>query len=343
MNTKLMKAQVHLTHFCNLKCIFCNVPANARGKRDLSEKKWLEINNDLCDLHPEIVTISGGGEPLLRKNLIRKMLKLFYFNEIKTELITNGTLVAGPLAKEIVEYVECLRVSIHSLSPILDRLLRGVYGSLNKSIKGIKEVAAWKEKLKRDKPTIDVVMVITTYNIMEIEKMIKKARKLGVNKISLRITHKYGEKYKPNSAQFKYLQKKMKYFENLAKKEKIILNQDFLPEIFGIEENNEKNVWHEKNFPLCSIPFREIVVFADGRVAPCCNFIDVPEAVLPVESVKNKKLKDIWFGRKFNELRESMLKRKEKIPKICRECSIDLKPIDKRYKEYYEDDNRKII
>ncbi|MEM5829494.1 MAG: radical SAM protein [Candidatus Aenigmatarchaeota archaeon] len=337
MKVQLKKAQVHLTNKCNLKCIFCDIPIRYRGCVDLEDEKFIQVTKELCELKPEIITISGGGEPLLRPKLISFMVKSFHSYGIESEIITNGVLITDKIAKIIAECSSLYKVSLHSTSVKLDEFLRGVRGSLKMSFEGIKKVAKWKAKMKKDKPEISIVMVLTKHNINEIEKMIKIASKFKVNKISLRIAHKYGEIYKPDSFQFRYLQKNMKHFEDLAKRKNIVLDQDFLPEVLEIEDNDKENKWREKyedKSPFCTLPFNEMVIFADGRVAPCCIFLNVPETIFPVESIKNKTLKNIWFGERFNELRESMLKRHmKKIPEMCIECSIDLKSIDKKYRK----------
>ena len=334
MKVELRKAQVHPTNRCNLKCIFCDVPVRYKGCKDLDERKWKKIVDDLCDLHPQIVTISGGGEPLLRPTLVSYMIKKFSAYGIASEIITNGVLLSDELAKDVAECVELYRISLHSISLRLDKILRGVQGSITKTLEGTRKIDRWKKKMKIDKPKIDVAMVITKFNVYEIEKMIKKAKDYGINKVSLRIVHKWGEEYKPSELQMEYLKGKLNYFKLLAEKNGIEFSQDFLPEeVFN--EKREKTQ-DKKNDVFCTLPFAELVVFADGRVAPCCNFIIDSKDTMGVDLIDEKKsLKEIWLGEKFNLFRKIMEKNKiEKLPATCRICSIDLKPIDKRYRTF---------
>ncbi|MAG50413.1 hypothetical protein CL621_02095 [archaeon] len=334
MDLKLEKVQIHPTNRCNLKCIFCDVSCTHANAVDLDEEKFVDISNELCKLQPSVVTISGGGEPLLRHNLLMDMIKILYSGNIKAEIITNGTLVSNQMARTIAECCHDYLLSIHSTSENLDEFLRGKKDSINNSFDGVKQIVYWKEKMKKDEPQIGTVMVINKFNIKEIDKMIKKAFSLRINNVRLRMVHKWGDKYLPSQRQMKFLKKNLKNYENLASEYNLELFYHFLVEDL-FPETKEKPVENKisKDQFSCKLPFKEMVIFADGRVAPCCNFITDTEDSVGVDSIKNKTLSEVWFGKKFNLLRKYVTEGdKSKLPKTCKECSIDLKPIDKGYK-----------
>jgi|GEM_PF-4262162 len=218
MKPLLQKAQIHPTNKCNLKCIFCDVPIRYKNHIDLSDEKFVSITKDLITLKPEIVTICGGGEPLLRTTLVTKMMKMMNDAGIKSEIITNGTFVSKKLLSTILDCAILYRVSVHSVSIKKDEILRGVKNSLKLSFKSIKILSEMKKKARKEEPKIEIVMVVTKHNVEEIEKMIKKASEIGVNKIGLRIVHKYGEFLKPTSEQMDYLKKILKNIKKLLKK-----------------------------------------------------------------------------------------------------------------------------
>lgn len=313
----------------------------------MEDDKWLQITNDLCKLKPKMVTISGGGEPLLRRELLIKIMRLLKGSGIGVELITNGTLVTDELAKTIAKCCEHYRVSLHSTTDELDELLRGVHGSVGLSFEGIRKIVEWKKKIGRKTPKIDIAMVLTQFNIGEVEKMVEHVATLNVNMVSLRIVHKCGEKYRPSEKQIKFLGSNLKKFESLAAKHNIDIQYDFLPEdVFetdkgivvkkvqsketekgSIEKYNDGNSGNV----LCTLPFRELVIFADGRVGPCCNFIVEYDDFENLDSILDKRIDEIWFGEKLKFLRRC-LSDKTQLPEKCKECSLDLKPIDQAYK-----------
>jgi radical SAM protein with 4Fe4S-binding SPASM domain len=323
---KLKEAQIHLTDKCNLKCIFCDNP-NPNAK-DLPDEKWYEIVKDICDLHPFRLTISGGGEPLLRPNLLIKILSMAKSAEVKTSVITNGTLVTKELAKKIVE-TKCdeWRESIHATTPKLDRFLRGK-NLLLQSFRGISYIVEWKKKLKSNFPELAIWMTLTKFGIHQIEDMIKKAASLKIDSVFLRMVNPPSRKeIYPTLFQRKKLVKKMKEYEELANKVGIKLRYGFLPEdILPLETGK---IYNGSDF-TCLVPFHEIVVFADGRVSPCCNFIKSDENSIAVENVNKKRLKEIWFGEKFENFRKLMLK--GIFPEKCKECTPDFKSMDREYR-----------
>jgi radical SAM protein with 4Fe4S-binding SPASM domain len=324
---KLKEAQIHLTNKCNLKCIFCdNQKLNVN---DLPDEKWHEIVEELCGLNPFRLTISGGGEPLLRAKLLLEILNIGKNRKIKTSVITNGTLVTKSLAKEIVESgCDEWRESIHATTPKLDEFLRGK-NMLFQSFNGIKYISEWKRKLNSDLPEIAIWMTLTKFNIQCIEAMIKKAASLGVNSIFLRMVNppNWKDVY-PTLAQRKRLVNKIKENELLANRVGIKFSYAFLPEDILPRKSNEK-ISNGNNF-TCLVPFHEMVIFADGRVAPCCNFIKKDENSVVIENVRNKSLKEIWFGEKFENLRAAVSK--GIFLEKCSECTPDFKTMNREYK-----------
>lgn len=336
MISKLSKVQIHPAHHCNLRCIFCDVPVRNAGKVDLDEEKWIEVVKGLCELRPKKVTISGGGEPLLRVNLIMKIMKILNSFDIGIELITNGIFVSDEVAKTIAECCDHYRLSLHSTSIEMDELLRGVKGSINVSLEGVKKIVYWKKKIGEMKPKIDIAMVLTEFNINEIEKMINKAPSLDANMVSLRVVHQGGQKYNkyyPSKKQIDFLKRNLKKYEALANKNNLKLQYDFLPEdVFSSNKDVFMESESQENQHPCMLPFREMVVFSDGRVTPCCNFIYDYDDLASIDSVLERSIGEIWIGEKFNSFRKRILKKdKEQLPEMCKRCSVDLKPINKAY------------
>ena len=75
----------------------------------------------------------------------------------------------------------------------------------------------------------------------------------------------------------------------------------------------------EKVPVFCKVPFTEVVVFADGSVSQCCNFIGRKSKF--VDKILNKSLEEVWYGEKFENLRKEIIK--GNWPDRCRECTLD--------------------
>ena len=325
---KLIRSQIHLTNRCNLNCIFCGNPQIFADRKDLPDEKWEEIVEDLCELKAKELTISGGGEPLLRRKLLIEILTKVKENGMKTGVITNGTLVSRSFARKIVE-TRCdeWRTSVHSPFVSTDSRLRGK-NFVKKTFDGIKFIAEWKRKLSSDSPKLEIWMVITKLNVNHVEAMIKKAKKIGANSVSLRMVNPPTNKLYPTRRQVKMFIKKLEFYKKLGESYGIEVRWHFSPEEivkpYGFDGGKFKGI-------TCLLPFHEIVVFADGRVAPCCNFIMSGYESLAIEDVRTKRLKEIWKGKKFKHFRKLMLKGER--PERCSECTPDFKAVDEEYRQ----------
>lgn len=106
------------TNICNLKCSFCSCSG-----RDISQEMRLD---EICDLIPflrelgtQSVTITGGGEPLLHKD-IATIIEWFYVYGIDVGLVTNGTLL-NKLKPNVLNMLTWCRISCADERPFTGR------------------------------------------------------------------------------------------------------------------------------------------------------------------------------------------------------------------------------
>lgn len=120
-------AMVNVTNRCTLKCVHCFVyrdanpnerPKSARDEMDTS--MMLQSLEMLRDRHQIHTMVWMGGEPLLRKDVLRDGVKLFKENTI----VTNGTI-------ELVNFGPCVYVvSLDGPEAINDRVeAKAVFGA----------------------------------------------------------------------------------------------------------------------------------------------------------------------------------------------------------------------
>jgi len=117
--------------------------------------------------------IITGGEPLSAQNWF-KIVKLFSKN-FKTEMFSNGTLISKSIAKKLkTAGVSAIKISIDGAKPSTHDYLRGVPGSFDKAIHGLKNILSVK---------IPVMWqaTISKTNINELDEMIGLAESLGVD------------------------------------------------------------------------------------------------------------------------------------------------------------------
>ena len=70
----------------------------------------------------------------------------------------------------------------------------------------------------------------------------------------------------------------------------------------------------------CNRPFaNDIVIRANGTVHPCCQVLG-RDAEASLGDVNNKRVRDIWFGRKYEALREGH--KWGQFPSYCQDCDF---------------------
>jgi MoaA/NifB/PqqE/SkfB family radical SAM enzyme len=322
------QVQIHLTNYCNFKCIFCPTRTLVKEldrKKELTKEEWIRIIKEGNDLGVKEWHICGGGEPLLYTEdalaIMENIKKLNRYGEI----ITNGAFFQEDVARKIVE-MEWDKIYISLDSPFAEtqNFLRGVK-CFEKIIDGAKNLVEWKEKLMKEKPHIYFHLVICSKNYQHVPEMVMLAHKLKVQGILLNALNVWKpeiNKLKLNEKEKKEFKKVLEKSEKLAGKLKISTNiQEFLNFLF-VEKANVMNEVMIKEVEksndsfasiACYYPWYNISIFPDGRTLPC--FILKDEG----ESVKNKSLKEIWLGDCFTEMRQIFLE--NRLKEDCSKCN----------------------
>ncbi len=161
-----------ITSKCNSNCIYCQNSHIRDNKIELSTEKIKETLNDLSTLGTWCVWLECGGV-LLRKDIF-EILGHTEKLELASILFISGINVTEEIAKKL-SYFKNLRiqVDIDSCIPEHHDLQRGLPGAFEKTIEGIKN-------LKKYGITPHIAMIITKYNIDDIEKTADFVNTLGV-------------------------------------------------------------------------------------------------------------------------------------------------------------------
>ena len=328
-----VQIDVELHKRCNLKCIFCarffeHEKLNRESrKNEMPLERWLEIVDECKELDALMFNIEGINEPFFHPKLLLPVMKRVKALGMFGILTTNGILINDKLARFIVEIGwDRLHVSIHShKAEIHDRLV-GKKGAFKKAKKAVELINKWKKKLKSTKPMLNLNICVNKLNFRHLPQMVKFARNLGFEYIftePLMIYHEKAKELKLNVRERKQLSSYVEKAKELAEKYKLDNN-------FGtIDKNLEEEIVKSasrmkplllkdvKNFSEglisapCLKPWDTISIRYDGKTAHC-GFVEKGE------NVRNKSLKQIWYGKYFNEVRKRML-RKE-LFEHCHKC-----------------------
>lgn len=135
---ELYQIDILANYTCNFKCIYCYSAAGRSSKQVEFEKIKAVIDYLFCSgkeqKNPYIINFSGGGEPLLSFDLIKRTVE--YVNKVNKGknylynigLVTNGSLITP----EIINYLQEKKVDMAVSFEILKRLQNKERGSYDK-------------------------------------------------------------------------------------------------------------------------------------------------------------------------------------------------------------------
>ena len=124
---------VVLTNKCTLSCRYCfyNSGFSERNMCDLETRKMLGKIKELSKYFDHV--IFTGGEPILSRDIFRLALECKKYN-MKTSIITNGTLLTEDICQKISLAFDGVAISMDSLDPKLNDLMRGKFLLVKKGL-----------------------------------------------------------------------------------------------------------------------------------------------------------------------------------------------------------------
>jgi MoaA/NifB/PqqE/SkfB family radical SAM enzyme len=320
------EVQFNPTNKCNLKCRFCwlrDFDDGNLNEEEIDTKKYKKMIKDCSKMRVHTIEITGGGEPMMRSDIIN-ILKAIKREKIYGRLITNGTLLNEKKIKTLIEINwDEIVFSLDAPEKKVNDYLRGE--SFERVVESIKRIQLEKIKAKKEKPEVNIHMVLCNKNFMLLPKMFEFAyelncRNLLVEPIVLLATRtKAGKELLFRKKDKKALMESIRKATKIARKHNFQTNVDKLEfELIKntgkmkkiIEEEGKGSLWSSL---LCYQPFYRMIVRPWGVVGPCCMFDNAGE------NVKDKSLREIWLGSYFEKMRKSMMKKD--LPDFCLKCN----------------------
>lgn len=342
------RASIFPTNVCNLRCNMCGVPeacseGRFRIEDEMKTEEWLPIIEDGAKAGIIEWWISGGGEPLVRRELtleiIRRIKKYSPYSEV--ELTTNGTRFTEEMTKELIELrLDRIQFSLDSHISEVHNLIRNTPGTFERITGAIQRFRQLKAEYNTDKPWLTVNSVLTALNYNKWTEFIKFTKELGIEYICvtpLRITE--GTRDKMESAGIILApEKKTKIFEYAERArisaEKIGIGFDFLvnPDWEDIPEREirkkyrtgktigPQNENRSKDSPFlnlrCYEPWYTLAIDPFGDPGPCLTSAEGN----PNYTLKRNRVIDVWYGDYFNKIRSRLAK--NKLIGKCTHCTV---------------------
>ena len=190
----LRNIQFHPSNRCNVDCLFCWVHNNPVDFPEIPDQTVLDLLGEAMEMGVRQVTISGGGEPLVRPALVERMVASVKERpgggETSGVLITNATVISEALAERLARLGwDDIHVSVQGSSPEVDSAVRNRAGALERTLEGIRRINDWKRRLGTDKPKLVFKVILTKLNAHDLLAMTRLADSLEVAEIYFRVVN----------------------------------------------------------------------------------------------------------------------------------------------------------
>ena len=315
---------INPTDKCNLRCKHCWQRAfePIDSSYEVPDEIWIKRVKEALRIKVREFEITGGGEPLMRKDLTLKLMEIIKKSNTFGNLTTNGILFEEEDFKRLIKIKwDRITFSIEGPDKTSNDFIRGK-GSFEKVMNNLKILNRLKKKYRSKKPVVKFNVVVNVKNYTKLSKFIQLAKKVHCSIVhfdSLTVFTPLGEKLKLKPKHFKKFEEEAKKAQKLANQLGIWTDISELTPKFLEQSNQMKSILRKeassKDFSslICYEPWWHLVIKTNGFAQPCCLYDE------KVENIRTKSLKQIWFSKYFEEIRKNM--KNKKLPKFCSICN----------------------
>jgi len=334
--------EIYPTNRCNLGCLFCpndtsSVTDEGLIAGELSDDRWLQIVAEGLEMGVLTWRIVGGGEPLIRADLVMSMVEMIkgYSPQTVCELHTNGSRFTEDSIRRLVSAgVDLVTLSVHGANEHTHDHLRTSPGSFQKIVEALRCFRDLKSRTGEMRPSLQFNTVLCHQNIRELGEIIQFASKFNVDRIDVKCveplvqSESVFKSLRVREEDLDWLERTAEGIVQAAASEGIILITDIphvspllrnprdnyrsLPEFSAIQSRSRK-VW-----PRCIEPWYRVSITAEGKLHPCPSAVDGQEDFPESPHLSETSLAEAWQSA-YMDLIRAKLYANEHIP-ICRNC-----------------------
>jgi len=297
-----------ISNNCNMNCSYCWFHSKTAPDREYTDKwkqqqiklsAFKKLVDDLHELKTGLILFSGAGEPLTHPDVV-EMASYVKKKGMILQLFTNALLLNKDYAKKFVDAnLDEIYCSISAANSNAYKKLHPSDGKNEfKTIeKNIISLSKYKNKQNKTKPQITIIEVINSLNYNEALEMLDWAKKVGANAIRFQLMHNMKLKnLMLNQKEKEEFKKNLDKVKNLAKKYNIKIQENINVQIETFDSKSgdwEIDSYKDKG---CFAGWYFSRYWVSDGISFCC-------AHKIVDSLENKRFKDIWNSDKYNKMR----------------------------------------
>lgn len=306
--------EIEPTIRCNLHCEMCPTYRLLDMKKILKEKRGnmtFKQFKKIIDQFPYVVGLKlvGGGEPMINPEIF-EMVKYAKSKNIVVGFSTNATLLTPKNNEKLLDLnIDWINFSLDSVNREDYKEIRGL-DLFDKVVSNITDYVT-RMKRKKKKTLLEITMTCMYKNLPQIFDMVKLSKKIGINKILVKIiflpynVEKKESVYKEHEL-IKKNKNKVKNLLRDAKSYAKSLGVNIRLSMGPLNNPNKQCRW------LWTRPY----VTNEGFITPCCRCYNAEE--IGLGNILKEPFEKVWNNEKYQALRKAIL-RYEK-PFFCEGC-----------------------
>jgi MoaA/NifB/PqqE/SkfB family radical SAM enzyme len=292
-----------VTYRCNESCPMCNVRRKADPAREMDTPAMLALADQMADLGVSGVSITGG-EPLVREDVVEVVARL-KARGVPVSMSTNGLkLVDMDLARRLIgSGIDAVAVSLDGADAAEHDASRGRRGAFDRTLEAVRNLLAARAEDPGRHVHVTLATVVSAANYRRFEDILKLARDLGVDNVSLNPVH---DTYAGAPAEAPDL-----YFDaadrDLAALPGTLLE---LKRCYGLLDSSEAYLRHLADFlagkPMparCYAPYFSVFVDCFGDVLPCGGHFYAGKAACNLDG---RTLGELWRDPAYQATRDKL-------------------------------------
>tara|TARA_X000000950_G_C13840810_1_gene630164 strand:- start:59 stop:1420 length:1362 start_codon:yes stop_codon:yes gene_type:complete len=342
---------IEVASICDLACPFCFREHEVTPDKIIDEKFCYSLIDQAADLNVPSIKFNWRGEPLLHPKLPKFISYAKKKGILETIINTNATTLSEKKSRELIDagldfiiysFDGGSKETYEKMRP--GRFKKNKFDEVYKNIKNFKKI---KDKTKSPFPYTKIQMILTNETMHEIDNFFKLFEDY-VDDVSL-------SQYTERGGEIKDLSKsELAAYNKKINEENLPSGTPYLKEISG-------EIKISKGRIPCEQPFQRLMITYEGKVAMCCfdwgakhivgytnpkSFNNKNDYLSVFNKVQNKEkgfelldkvvmpkvfnkpqqkiedIKNIWFGKEINKVRDDHLKCGGLNTEICKNCTF---------------------
>ncbi|MFP4502981.1 MAG: radical SAM/SPASM domain-containing protein [Candidatus Hydrogenedentota bacterium] len=328
--------QVHPTNRCNLKCKICwerraeiEIGPSIYDKRqEVSDARYLHLVDEAAELGVREWSIVGGGEPMVRADLVLAMCERICARGMNGAVHTNATRFKPEHFDRLIAAGWWqINLSLDGPNQELNDAIRG--GGFEKAVANIKLLNQMKREAGAGFPRVRMNPVITNITWDRLEELVDLAHELececlGFSHLVFESDDEPGTAFRLNAEQMRQTPAMIARAAERAKE--LGLHSNFTSFETGSTADVGAHAIGRTRYgdgrmsdANCFETWLSCVVHVDGRVGPCCVSYEADS-----DNIKDASLRDVWLGPYMQSVRERITG--DNLMSYCAGCPTYITP-----------------